>query len=381
MSATTVADAKITQDQLIQIRDMLDKDGDGKVTADEFKVPWMKLFPKLTPDDFKEVWKQIDKDGDGNMSMDELAKYYGYDLNKKDEDQGEMSDEKILEALQLQAQLAEMEEERKKREQEKEEAAQKKLSGGRKTSSGARDKHRSSSGVVSVKMPGKVTQSTDDENVIFMQSCDLGDVNAIKKKMDADPKFTGRIEDDKGEMALHKLSRFPFQDMKDVIREFLTRSAKNETAANDLNWQDKTGKTPLFYAAEYGNSELALLFLDKGADPFVKDNNGSTVLHCAAQMDKLEVARDILKHHKISPADGSTATKKQLINDTDKSGRTALHIAAYKSKEGEMVQMLLNHGADATKEDSNCNTASKLANKTGRRKSKELLDEAMMAAK
>ena len=45
--------------------------------------------------------------GDGELSLKELAAYYGVDLNKaKNAPQEEMSDEKILEALQLQATLS-----------------------------------------------------------------------------------------------------------------------------------------------------------------------------------------------------------------------------------------------------------------------------------
>ena len=73
MSATTAADAKIDRAQLEQIMEMLDRDKDGKVTADEFKVPWLKLFPKLKDADFQEAWKKIDANGDGILTMDELA--------------------------------------------------------------------------------------------------------------------------------------------------------------------------------------------------------------------------------------------------------------------------------------------------------------------
>ena len=200
----------------------------------------------------------------------------------------------------------------------------------------------------------------------------------LLKMLEEDKAFSARVEDDKGEMPLHKLSRY--SNAKEVIREIIDRSSKTETAKTDLNWQDKQGKTPLFYAAEYGNKELVMLYLDRGADPFIENNNGSTVVHSAVNADKLEVVQDILLHPKVSPADGSTSIKKRLLNTTDKSKRTALHIAAFKSKEGEMVQLLLKHGADPSVQDANGNTSAKLANKTGRRKSKELLDEAMAAA-
>ena len=380
MAANNVADAKISKDQLEQIMEMLDRDKDGRVTADEFKVPWLKLFPKLKEPDFKVAWKRIDADGDGILSMTELASYYGFDLSTNSMSKGEDLDDdmKILEALQMQAALAEMDDDRKAKKKAEEESEKKAATAAgfsrRYSTSGAFKAQRSSSGVVSVKTPGKVTDDLGDKNVLFIQSCELGDSKAVETALNADKAFTGRIEDDKGEMPLHKLSRY--SHCLQAIRMLLERTEKNETIRIDINWQDKQGKTPLFCAAEYGNNGFCLLYMDRGADPFIKDNNGGTVLHSAAQGDKLDAARDILMHSKISPVDGSSSKGKELLDSTDKSGRTALHIAAFKSKEGEMVQLLLKHGADATKEDANGNTGAKLANKTGRRKSKELLEEA-----
>ena len=63
------------------------------------------------------------------------------------------------------------------------------------------------------------------------------------------------MEDDKGEMPMHKLSRFG--NSSEVVRELLERSAASENMKNDLNWQDKQGKTPIFYAIEYGHETLA----------------------------------------------------------------------------------------------------------------------------
>ena len=377
--ATCVADAKISREQLEQVMDMLDKNKDGKVTAVEFKIPWMKLFPKLKDDDFEEAWKLIDANGDGNLSMDELAAYYGYDLNKGNAEQAEMSDEKILEALAMQAALVEMEEEAAKRKAEKEEAEarDKKGSSGRRGTGGAssganREKHRSSSGVINIKMPAKVTEAIEDKNILFVQSCELGDTKVLLKMLEEDKAFSARVEDDKGEMPLHKLSRY--SNAKEVIREIIDRSSKTETAKTDLNWQDKQGKTAIFYAVEYGQTALVHIFLDRGADVMVENNNGWTVLHTAVNADQLECCQAILDHPRVVPQ------KQRLLDACDKSKRQALHIASFKSREGEVVELLLKHGADASAQDATGNTGAKLAAKTGRRKSKELLEEHLNAA-
>ena len=143
--------------------------------------------------------------------------------------------------------------------------------------------------------------------------------------------------------------------------------SKCDAVKIDLNWQDKQGKTPLFYAVEYGHLKVVQLFLDRGSDIMVENNNGWTALHTAVNADRLEVVELILAHPRVVPQ------KQKLVDAADRSRRTALHIASFKSKEGDMVTLLLRNGADANAQDASGNTGMKLAEKTGRRKSKELL--------
>lgn len=272
-----------------------------------------------------------------------------------------------------------------------------------------REKKKSSSGVMTIKMPSKVTQTVDDPNISFMQLCELGDQKALKEALKK-PEQVVRMEDDKGEMPIHKLAR---HGCVDVTRDILDRCAKADAIKTDLNWQDKQGKTPIFYAVqhgqnlppswghswpplapltaseglglpsalgrcslrltiqavEYGHAALVQIFLDRGADVMVENNNGWTVLHSAVNTDKLDCCQTILEHPRVAPQ------KRRLLDASDKSKRQALHIASFKSREGEVVELLLKHGADASAQDASGNTGAKLAAKTGRRKSKELLEE------
>ena len=396
-----VKEAQIDKEMLVKIMKDLDKDGDGQVDKEEFKVPWMKLFPKLTDAEFEVAWKKIDKDGDGNLSMNELAEHYGFNLSPSGQRGGsrrgseEMSDEQILEALQMQAALDELKAEEEKKAKQKAEEEEGKPSASPKM---ARRKEKSSSaGVAMVRMPAKITETCEDPNVLFLEMCELGaprrklarrkigllcigplcicalyrtagDEKAILEALKK-PERIFRIEDEKGEMPMHKLAR---QGCIESIRALIEKAG--DMVKSDLNWADKQGNTPIFYAAQYGHQKLCQTLLDRGADPLVENVNGWTVLHQAVNSDKQGVVEDLLSHPKVSK------DKKELLERKDKSKRVALHIAAFKSKEGDMVALLLKHGADPTATDAAGNTGAKLAGKTGRRKSKELLDEGVATA-
>ena len=53
-------------------------------------------------------------------------------------------------------------------------------------------------------------------------------------------------------MPLHKLSR---QGCLEATRGIIDILIKTDSVKIDLNWQDKQGKTPIFYAAEYGHTD------------------------------------------------------------------------------------------------------------------------------
>jgi ankyrin repeat protein len=233
-----------------------------------------------------------------------------------------------------------------------------------------REKKKNSSGILTVKMPSKITQSNDDPNVKFMEMCEIGDESGLKVALKSKEQQI-RMEDDRGEMPIHKLAR---QGCVEPMREMMDRLVKAEAIKTDLNWQDKQGKTPIFYAVEYGHERLVQLFLDRGSDVMVENHNGWTILHSAVNADRLSVVELILTHPCVVPE------RKKLLSHSDKSRRTALHIASFKSAEGDMVSLLLKYGADPQAKDASGNTGATLAGKTGRRKSKELLEEHIAAA-
>jgi calcium-binding protein CML len=54
---------------------MLDKDGDGRVSADEFKELMAQIGVTFTDETAAKAIKMMDADGDGLVSLEELATY------------------------------------------------------------------------------------------------------------------------------------------------------------------------------------------------------------------------------------------------------------------------------------------------------------------
>jgi len=357
-----------------QILEYLDKDGDGTVTKAEFKDPFLKLFPKKKMSDFESLWAEIDENKDNELSIEELCKYFGFDMKKALEAKAsnqnlgaeEMTDEQILEALQMQAALAELEAATKEKKESKIRTKSKGLS---------RD---GDIGIRVVKMPTKIMPGEIPKDVAFLQACDLCDVGDIDAMLESGQDVM--MQDDRGETSLHKLAR---HGQEKLVRKLFQQIAKGDgdkqkAMKNLLNFQDKAGKTACHYAIEYKHRGILSLLLDKGADVLVETANGWTVLHTACNLAEggAEFVREILEHRAVAEEqDGQV--RKLLIKHKDQIGREALHIAACKSDES-VVTVLLRHGANANVADGGGNSAAKLAEKSGRRRSMELIEEAVL---
>ena len=165
--------------------EQLDVNHDGIISKEEFKVPYMRLKKDLTDAEYDVLWKeQIDKNGDGELSVQELAAVFGFNLSpnaiRKGTAADDMTDEQIMEALQMEAAMYEMKLESEARQAEKEAAKAAKKGGGatgKKTSS---DKLKRL-GVTSVRMAKGAAQLKVSPEVCFLQDCELGDVDEIKK--------------------------------------------------------------------------------------------------------------------------------------------------------------------------------------------------------
>ena len=148
--------------------------------------------------------------------------------------------------------------------------------------------------------------------------------------------------------------------------------AAGKHVVTDVNHQDKQGKTPLFLAVEHKNLPMISLLYGlggEGPDSLLANQHGWTVLHTAVNTNDLTVLKE------IAPKNVTGARLKALLATKDKTGREPLHIAAYKCEE-EVVKYLVDElGACNGSEDMSGNDASKLADRGGRRHSREIIDK------
>jgi ankyrin repeat protein len=103
------------------------------------------------------------------------------------------------------------------------------------------------------------------------------------------------------------------------------------------NFTDGAGRTPLGYAAGFGNAAMLKALLDNGARIDYRDGFGRIALHWAAELGQAEAIRVLV-------------AAKSPIDATAKQGITPLMLAAGGNK-GEAVKLLLAAGADPKKQD------------------------------
>jgi ankyrin repeat protein len=103
------------------------------------------------------------------------------------------------------------------------------------------------------------------------------------------------------------------------------------------NFTDGQGRTPLDYAAIFGNAAMMKLLLDGGARVDYRDNFGRIPLHWAAESGQAETVRLLL-------------AAKSPVDATARQGITPLMLAAANNR-AEAVKVLLAGGADAKKQD------------------------------
>jgi uncharacterized protein len=120
------------------------------------------------------------------------------------------------------------------------------------------------------------------------------------------------------------------QNKTDEVAAFVRRG-------DNPNFVDSQGRSPLDYAAGFGNLVMMQMLLDGGARPDYRDQFGATPLHWAAEAGHVEAIKLLLN-------------AKAPVDATNKQGGTPLMMAAGANR-GEAVKALLQAGADPKKQD------------------------------
>ena len=131
-------------------------------------------------------------------------------------------------------------------------------------------------------------------------------------------------------------------------------------------WLYEDGATPFLRAAQSSDLVLMKLLLEHGADPKIDTDDGTTPLMVASGIGWVEGVTYEWSRERERRDRQDAARLGQDVNAQNSEGRTALMGAAHKGR-NEIVQMLVDHGADSDAHDiGSRDTIHKLAGVTWR---------------
>lgn len=154
-----------------------------------------------------------------------------------------------------------------------------------------------------------------------------------------------------------------------AINEFLEAGGDvNERDDTGMVYESKIARTLLMYAAQTGEEGVVRILVKAGADLELRNEEGKTALHLAAEQGQLNSAT-ILLEESVSRRATSEAGAQQyadvLTRLKDDAGRTALHLAAAASHV-EVVRyfVAVDNGGSAVVADNSGSVSLHLATKT-----------------
>ena len=185
----------------------------------------------------------------------------------------------------------------------------------------------------------------------LMIACLNGSSDAINVLLDAGA--NPHIANDTGNICLHEAVR------GDCSKEVLQRIISHSVDVNATNMYDIT---TIMIACEKGNIDAINVLLNAGADPNIVNFNGATCLHCALSGGcSPEILQTIINHGvdvnakknnsktaliRACEKGNSNAIKVLLNAEADPNIAHCLHCAVTRRCSKEVLQALINHGAD-----------------------------------
>ena len=181
------------------------------------------------------------------------------------------------------------------------------------------------------------TTLSDSERQIMtqqlIQSAEAGDIVTITQLLQAGADING--QDDRGRTAAMAATH---ANQVEIVRGLIEAGA-------DINIRDNRSDNPFLYASAEGLFEIVKLTIDAKADTRLTNRFGGTALIPAAERGHVEIVRELLTRTDVD------------VNHINNLGWTALLEAIILSDGGErhqqIVQLLVDHGADVNLADGN----------------------------
>lgn len=202
-----------------------------------------------------------------------------------------------------------------------------------------------------IKRSSDITYSTSIRKNVLSLAEALPD--SIKRKVSNQWEFGGLSKKSTQETYIEKAHQFA-DNSEEALQEAVTNGNLGRikdliaAGANPLI-RDEQGRSLLHLAVSENNSEALTYLISIGLSVHAVDNEGNTLLHQAALKETDNKILAILQPH-----------LKDKINDKNKAGDTALHLA-FKVKTSMLLTLLMKWGADANIENTNGETVIHIA--------------------